>query len=56
MNYFFRQSRFEQVLRALEVTADIAILAGLTLLTIKLWPVISAIVHILARIAHMLGC
>ena len=56
MPYLLRQSRFEQVVRGLEVIIDLAILAGLTLLIIAVWPLISVVVHILARIAHMLGC
>jgi hypothetical protein len=56
MAYFFRHSRFEQLIRILEVLVDIALLIGLILLTAKLWPVISIVFHILTWIAHHLGC
>ena len=56
MRYFFHQSRVEQLIRILEVVVDIAILAGLILFTLKLWPLISVVFHILNWIAHCSGC
>ena len=56
MKHLFRQSRFEQLIRILEVAVDIAILAGLILLAIKLWPVAAVCFHVLNAIAHSLGC
>jgi hypothetical protein len=56
MTYFFRQSRIDQIIRALEVIVDLAILAGLILLAIKLWPAFAVVFKILNGIAHLLGC
>jgi hypothetical protein len=56
MTYLLRRSRLEPLIRILEVLVDIAMLAGLLLLIIKLWPLLSVIFHILTWIAHHLGC